>query len=76
MELADDGIDERQELLDVRERCFDFLWNYSEYKSEEHEVNTPGSSIEESATTFPYRCVGMPWPRSRDASAVAKRMTR
>lgn len=57
MELAEDGIDERQELLEVRDRFFEFLWNYSEIVNEEHqnEINTPGSNTEESAATFPYR---------------------
>lgn len=57
MDLAEDGVDERQELQAVRDRFFDFLWNYSEYVNSEEQdgVNTPGSSMQEPAMIFPYR---------------------
>ena len=55
----DQAQDERQELQDVRDRFFEFLWNYSEYINAEAqpEANTPGSSIDDASATFPYRCV-------------------
>lgn len=57
MELAEHGADERLELQDVRDRFFDFLWNYSEYVNQDmqNDVNTPGSGMEESATIYLYR---------------------
>jgi hypothetical protein len=52
MEDPDTAVDELQQLHDVRERFYDFLWNYEVALAQADE--SPGSSQAE--TSFPYRC--------------------